>query len=170
MCSSDLDEAAYEEFVRACTPSLARTAYLLTGDTHLAEDLLQHALIQVARHWERIHGRPEAYARRILATQNISWWRSRRRRPEVALETWHDKPQPAEDPSLGLDVVAALARLTPRQRAVLVLRYADDLTEGQVAEVLGIRPGTVKSVARQAAARMREVAPELDPALVEENR
>lgn len=162
------DEAAYEEFVRACTPSLSRTAYLLTGDVHLAEDLLQHALIQVARRWERIHGHPEPYARRILATQNISWWRSRRRRPEVALEGWHDRPQPASDPTLGVDLVAALARLTPRQRAVLVLRYADDLTETQVADVLGIRPGTVKSIARQAAARMRAIAPELDPSLIEE--
>lgn len=164
------DEAAYEEFVRACTPSLSRTAHLLTGDGHLAEDLLQHALIQVARHWERIRGHPEAYARRILATQNISWWRARRRRPEVALETWHDRPAPAPDRTLGVDILAALAQLTPRQRTVLVLRYAEDLTETQVADLLGIRPGTVKSIARQATARMRVIAPELDPALVEETR
>lgn len=158
------ERRAFEEFVRARSTALGRTAFLLTGDVHLAEDLLQQALVQAARRWERIEGRPEAYVRRILYTQNVSWWRARRLR-EQPLEQWHDVPTPTSDPDLGLDVLAALARLTPRQRTVLVLRYAEDLTEVQVAEVLGIRPGTVKSIARQAVARMRAIAPELDPSL-----
>lgn len=158
-------EAEYEAFVHARSAALFRTAFLLTGDRHLAEDLLQTALFRTARHWHRIHGRPEAYARRILYTQNISWWRARRHLHEQPLEPWHDRPLPSTDADLRTDLLAALARLTPRQRTVLVLRHVEDLTETQVADVLGIRPGTVKSTAREAAARLRAIAPELDPAL-----
>ncbi|MEZ5096323.1 MAG: sigma factor [Nocardioides sp.] len=71
-------ERAFHEFVAARGRVLARTAYLLTGDHHLAEDLLQTALFQTARYWDRIHGSPESYARRILYHQNISWWRRKR--------------------------------------------------------------------------------------------
>lgn len=156
-------EAEFEEFVRARSHALARTAFLVTGDRQLAEDLLQTALFRTARNWYRIDGRPEAYARRILYTQNISWWRARRHVREQPLEAWHDRPTSDRDGALRTDVHVALARLTPRQRTVLVLRYVEDLTETQVAELLGIRPGTVKSTAREAAARLRALAPELDP-------
>ena len=152
-------EAAFAEFVAARTPALARTAYLLTGDHHLAEDLVQTALFQAARHWERIEGHPEAYVRRILYTQNVSWWRRRRLR-ETALEEY-DAAAADADPDLRLTLEEALRRLTPKQRTVLVLRFFEDLTEAQTATALGIGVGTVKSMTRQALHRLRVLAPEL---------
>ncbi|WP_224766244.1 sigma factor [Nocardioides campestrisoli] len=92
------DEQQFHEFVAARSRALGRTAYLLTGDHHLAEDLLQTALLQVARHWERIDGHPEAYARRVLYTQNVSWWR-RKRFAERSLESYDDRPVAAADPT-----------------------------------------------------------------------
>jgi len=154
------DEDDFHAFVVARTPALSRTAYLLTGDAHLAEDLVQTALFKAARHWRRIQGSPEAYVRRILYTQNFSWWRSRRHVREQALGAY-DAPAAAADSDLRLTLEQALARLTVRQRTVLVLRYFEDLTEVQTAEVLGIGAGTVKSIARQGLGRLRTLAPEL---------
>lgn len=153
------DEAAFREFVASRTPALSRTAYLLTGDHHLAEDLLQTAFLQAARHWERIHTAPEAYVRRILVTQNISWWR-RRRFTETALGAY-DVPTAAAAPELRLTLEQALALLTAKQRTVLVLRYFEDLTQEQAAAELGVSVGTVKSTTREALARLRKLAPEL---------
>ena len=152
-------EQRFREFVQARTPALSRTAYLLTGDAHLAEDLVQTALFKAARSWGRIQGDPEPYVRRILYTQNISWWRQRRLQ-ETALGSY-DGPAPVGDPDLRLSLEQALARLTTRQRTVLVLRYFEDLTEVQTAHALGISAGTVKSTSRQALARLRTLAPEL---------
>ena len=154
------DEDDFHAFVVARTPSLSRTAYLLTGDAHLAEDLVQTALFKAARSWRRIQGQPEAYVRRILYTQNVSWWRSRRHVRETTLSAY-DAPASAVDTDLRLSLEQALARLTTRQRTVLVLRYFEDLTEVQAADVLGIGAGTVKSITRQALARLRTLAPEL---------
>ncbi len=154
------DEDDFHAFVVARTAALSRTAYLLTGDAHLAEDLVQTALFKAARHWRRIQGSPEAYVRRILYTQNVSWWRSRRHVQEQFLGAY-DAPAAAADSDLRLTLEQALARLTVRQRTVLVLRYFEDLTEVQAAHVLGIGAGTVKSITRQALARLRTLAPEL---------
>jgi RNA polymerase sigma-70 factor (sigma-E family) len=153
-------EHDFHAFVVARTPALSRTAYLLTGDAHLAEDLVQTALFKAARAWDRIQGHPEPYVRRILYTQNVSWWRSRRQLPETALQEY-DGPAQAADTDLRLTLEQALARLTTRQRTVLVLRYFEDLTEVQTADVLGIGAGTVKSITRQALGRLRALAPEL---------
>jgi RNA polymerase sigma-70 factor (sigma-E family) len=153
-------EHDFHVFVVARTPALSRTAYLLTGDAHLAEDLVQTALFKAARSWDRIQGHPEPYVRRILYTQHVSWWRSRRRVRETALRD-HDGPAPTADTDLRLSLEQALARLTTRQRTVLVLRYFEDLTEVQTADALGIGAGTVKSIARQALGRLRVLAPEL---------
>lgn len=153
------DRSGFDEFVRARGSALARTAYLLTGDHQLAEDLVQVALVQAARHWERIETSPEAYVRRTMYHQNISWWR-RRRFAESSLGSY-DSPAPAEDPTLRLTLDEALCRLTPRQRTVLVLRYFEDLTEVQTAAALGISSGAVKSMSRQALRRLRVLAPEL---------
>ena len=153
-------EHDFHAFVVARTPALSRTAYLLTGDAHLAEDLVQAALFKAARAWDRIQGHPEPYVRRILYTQNVSWWRSRRQVPETVLQEY-DGPAPAADTDLRLTLEQALARLTTRQRTVLVLRYFEDLTEVQTADVLGIGAGTVKSITRQALRRLRVLAPEL---------
>jgi RNA polymerase sigma-70 factor (sigma-E family) len=153
------DRAGFDAFVHARSAALSRTAYLLTGDHHLAQDLVQAALLQAAKHWGRIHTSPEAYVRRAMYHQNISWWR-RRRFAETALESY-DAPAPAADPTLRLSLEQALRRLTPRQRTVLVLRYFEDLTEVQTAAELGISSGAVKSMSRQALQRLRVLAPEL---------
>ena len=150
----------FTAFVAARTPALSRTAYLLTGDAHLAEDLVQTALFQAAKAWHRIEGDPEPYVRRILYTQNVSRWR-RIRFAEVALGDHDRATAPAADPDVRLTLQDALARLTQRQRTVLVLRYYEDLTEVETARVLGIGSGTVKSIGRQALARLRTLAPEL---------
>ena len=158
--SGDTSEDAFHAFVVARTPALSRTAYLLTGDAHLAEDLVQTALFKAAKSWHRIEGDPEPYVRRILYTQNISWWRQRKHVREQALGSY-DEPARPVDPDLRLTLEEALGRLTTRQRTVLVLRYFEDLTEVQTAAVLGIGAGTVKSIGRQALARLRALAPEL---------
>jgi RNA polymerase sigma-70 factor (sigma-E family) len=154
------DEDAFRAFVLARTAALSRTAYLLTGDAHLAEDLVQTALFKAAKGWHRIQGDPEPYVRRILYTQNISWWRSRKHVREHHLGAY-DAPAAPVDTDLRLSLEEALARLTPKQRTVLVLRYFEDLTEVQTGAALGIGAGTVKSTTRQALARLRTLAPEL---------
>jgi RNA polymerase sigma-70 factor (sigma-E family) len=154
-----VSEAEFREFVVARTSALSRTAYLLTGDAQLAEDLVQTALFEAARSWHRIRGHPEPYVRRIMYTRNISWWRHRRL-PESRLidqDATHHDP----DTALRLTLEDALRQLTPKQRTVLVLRYFEDLTEVQTAALLGIGVGTVKSTTRQALARLRTLAPEL---------
>ncbi len=164
-------QQSFEELVRARTAGLSRVAYLLTGDHHLAEDLVQQALLRVAGRWPALvaRGDPYAYVRRVMYNQHVSWWR--RREPTAARQA---APQPAA-PDPGDAVVAAvavrqaLARLGPRQRAVLILRYFEDLTEARTAEILGISVGTVKSQARDGLARLRALAPELS-ALAEVER
>lgn len=153
------DEAGFDAFVQARSAALSRTAYLLTGDHHLAQDLVQAALLQAAKHWSRIHTSPEAYVRRAMYHQNISWWR-RRRIAETQLVS-HDRAVESSDTDLRLTLDQALARLTPKQRTVLVLRFYEDLTEVETARALGISAGTVKSTSRHALRRLRALAPEL---------
>ncbi len=153
------DEAGFAAFVAGRGAALSRTAYLLTGDHHLAQDLVQAALLQAAKHWGRIHTSPEAYVRRAMYHQNISWWR-RRKLAESPL-SHHDRAAAASDTDLRLTLDQALGRLTPKQRTVLVLRFYEDLTEVETAKALGISAGTVKSTSRQALARLRALAPEL---------
>src|SRR3954454_24005658 len=107
-------EHRFREFVHARTPALSRTAYLLTGDAHLAEDLVQTALFKAAKAWHRIEGDAEPYVRRILYHQNVSWWRQRRLK-ESALGSY-DAPAATPDPDVWLTLDQALARLTTRQR------------------------------------------------------
>ena len=155
------DEAGFEEFVLARRPALLRTAYLLTGSAADAEDLVQVVLLRCVPRWKRIADRPEPYVRQVLARESISRWRARRWReqsvdrvPETAVVT------AGSDERLVLQ--QALVALPPRQRAVIVLRYYEDLTEKQTAQQLGIAVGTVKSQARDGLARLRELAPDLD--------
>ena len=154
------DRAGFEAFVAARTSALGRTAYLLTGDAHLAEDLVQSALLKAAEHWGRIHTSPEAYVRRTMYHQQVSWWRRRRGVREHSIEGY-DAEHRSSDPDLALSVRDALALLTTRQRQVLVLRFFEDLTEQQVADELGISRGSVKSTTRQAIERLRRLAPHL---------
>jgi RNA polymerase sigma-70 factor (sigma-E family) len=154
-----VSEAEFREFVVARTSALSRTAYLLTGDAQLAEDLVQTALFEAARSWHRIRGHPEPYVRRIMYTRNISWWRRRRLQESRLVD--QDATYLDADTDLRLTLEDALSRLTPKQRTVLVLRYFEDLTEVQTAEQLGIGVGTVKSTTRQALTRLRALSPEL---------
>ncbi|MEV6518653.1 SigE family RNA polymerase sigma factor [Micromonospora chalcea] len=137
---------SFREFVVQRSPALSRTAYLLAGDHQLAEDLLQSALARTYRHWRRIRdGDPEAYVRRVMYHQQVSWWRRRRVAERLdPMPTERGGGDHTDATALRLSVVAALRRLTARQRAVVVLRYYEDLTEAQVAEVLGCSVGTVK--------------------------
>lgn len=154
------DRDGFEEFVAARRAAMLRTAYLLTGQHDDAEDLVQVALVKAVPRWGRIAADPEPYVRRILVHENISRWRGRRWR-EHATGTLPDRAAPGHDLD-GREVLrAALQQLAPRQRAVLVLRYYEDLTERQTADLLGIRVGTVKSQARDALARLRELVPGL---------
>jgi RNA polymerase sigma-70 factor (sigma-E family) len=150
----------FDGFVVTRSPALMRTAWLLTGDWQLAEDLLQTALAKAYLAWHRIGpGREEAYVRRVLVTTYSTWWR-RRWRGEVPTE---QLPEPAaqepdtEHPDVELRsvVLAALAGLPRRQRATVVLRYYCDLSEAETAEALGCSVGTVKSQAAKGLARLR---------------
>ena len=151
----DRDRVEYVDFVTARYSSLCRTAYLLTGSQHTAEDVVQSALIRAFVHWGRVRRAdyPEAYVRRMVVNEVVSLHR-RRWSGEVVLEDL-DRLRSAsvqvgpEDAVVDReDMAAALASLTRRQRAVVVLRYYDGLSEAEIAEVLGIRPGSVKGHAR----------------------
>ncbi|MEU8001055.1 SigE family RNA polymerase sigma factor [Catellatospora sp. NPDC049111] len=151
----------FEEFVRARTASLWHAAYLLTGDRHHAEDLLQTALERTAVRWDQLD-RPEAYVRKVLYTQAVSWWRRRQRRiPEVLVDATPEPSATSGEPEVRIVLAQALRRLTAKQRAVLVLRYYEDCTEEETARLLGVTPGTVKSQTRHALGRLRQLAPEL---------
>ena len=156
-------QADFDAFVVARSPALLRTAYLLTREHALAEDLLQTALTRAWFAWDRIDGDPEPYVRRILVNTYASWWR-RRWNGEHATEVLPEESRDdfASDSSSSHDLWEALGRLTRRQRAVVVLRYFEDLTEVEAAKALGVSVGTVKSQASKAMARLR-----LDPALIE---
>lgn len=158
----DASEESFRTFVSARLPALNRAAWLLTGDAHLAEDLVQTALAKTASRWERVvaGGDPEPYVRRILYTEHVSWWR-RRKLAEVSQGDLPDSPQAGVDVPLRVTMMDALARLTPKQRAVLLLRYYEDLSESQAADLLGVSVGTVRSQTRHALNRLRTLAPEL---------
>jgi len=153
------DVVAYSEFVRARSASLFRTAYLMTGDYQLAQDLLQESLIRVYGAWPRLRAveNAEAYTRRIIVTTSISW---RRRR------SFHERPTGALPEAVGADETdrigvceelwAELYRLPPRQRAALVLRFCEDLSEAETAELMGCSVGTVKRQVFVALGKMRD--------------
>lgn len=140
---------SFEQFVAARGPALWRSAWLLTGDGGLAEDLLQTALAKSWPAYDRVSsdaGSFEAYVRRALVTTYATWWRRRwRGETPVAELPLFLAPDEMEGLAQRRDVMAALARLSPRQRAVVVLRYFDDLTEAETARQLGCSLGAVKA-------------------------
>ncbi len=155
-------DAVFDEFVRARSGRLMRLAVLLVQDHALAEDLLQTALARSWSAWRRIEGDPEPYVRRVMVNTYNSWWRRR----------WTgERPVPAvPDRQIGApqsqvdardEVWRALARLPRQQRAVLVLRYFEDMSEADIASVLSISPGAVKNYASKALAKLR-----VDPSLM----
>ncbi|MER7332236.1 MULTISPECIES: SigE family RNA polymerase sigma factor [unclassified Micromonospora] len=157
-------EESFRAYVSGRIAALSRAAWLLTGDRHQAEDLVQLTLVRVARHWERISGSgdPDPYVRRTMYSQHVSLWRRRWRGVDLHAEPPEQAlPDGSADVARALVVRAALARLAPRQRAVLVLRFYEDLTEVETAQVLDCSVSTVKSQTRDALARLRTHAPEL---------
>ncbi len=151
----------FTEYVVARRVGLVRTAYLLTGNIHDAEDLVQATLIKAAAAWERVTGDPDPYLRRIMINQNISRWRRRRWRELPGAIP--DVPAATPDTDTALELQHALGELTPKQRAVIVLRYFEGLSEMEIADTLGVSAGTVKSQAHAAIRRLRDLVPEIDP-------
>jgi RNA polymerase sigma-70 factor (sigma-E family) len=155
MAERDEEFAAY---MAARQPSLLRTAYLLTGDRHTAEDLVQTAFAKLYLSWDRVQRREvvDGYVRRILVNEHTSLWRRAWKRREV---TTGSPPEQhgldRVDDGESAAVWAFVQTLPPKQRAVIVLRYYEDLSEAEAAQVLGISVGTVKSQASRAIAAMR---------------
>ena len=154
-----------EAFVASRTPALLRSAYLLTGDAALAEDLVQAALAKVAPRWNRVVGRgdPEAYVRTVLYREHVSLWRRHRGREVLAVDGVLPDVgagDPSERVVERVSLAALLDRLPRRQRAVVVLRYYEDLSESAAAVVLGCSVGTVRSQTAKALARLRDMAPD----------
>jgi RNA polymerase sigma-70 factor (sigma-E family) len=149
----------FRDFVAARRPTLLRAAMLLTADRGDAEDLLQSALAKTYLAWDRINdrGAVDGYVRRAMVNINISWWR-RRRLEEYPTDELPDLPVPdhARRSELRDAMERLLGRLPARQRAAVVLRYYEDLTETEIAETLGVSVGTVKSTVSRAMARLRE--------------
>lgn len=160
--SRDADFAAY---VRARQRHFVRFAYLLTGDAHSAEDLVQSAFAKVYRRWSSITDSPDAYVRTSIVNEHRSWWRRAWRHQEVTSSELVSHAEPAAPPDRPVDhdLWQQIEALPRQQRAVIVLRYYEDLTEAQTAQVLGCTVGTVKSHASRALTtlrvRMLEVAP-----------
>jgi RNA polymerase sigma-70 factor (sigma-E family) len=155
-------EREFREFVAARSVALFRSAYLLTGQREAAEDLLQTVLARVARRWDKISGQPDAYVRKALYHQQVAWWRRRAGRETLGVPERSAPGDHAATTDLRVSLAAALRTLTARQRAVVVLRYVEDLPDSAVANVLDISIGTVRSTAHRALARLRVSCPELD--------
>lgn len=159
------DDAGFTRFVSARTPALLRSAYLLTGDQQQAEDLVQTALVRIAPRWGRISARGdvEPYVRTVLYREHVSAWR---RHPGTEVVGLDSVPEPRvagheERVAVRVSLARALDRLAPRQRAVVVLRFFEDLSEAATAEVLGCSVGTVRSQTAKALHRLRDLVPEL---------
>lgn len=156
----------FAEWMTARQPALQRTAYLLAGDHHTAEDLVATTLAKVYLAWPRINSSDaiDTYARRILVNENNSLWRRAWRRREVTSSEVPDwiEHHDAYDEGAAVEIWRLLASLPPRQRSVLVLRYYEQLSEAEIAAALGVAAGTVKSQASRALATLRERVPALD--------
>ncbi|MFF1819168.1 SigE family RNA polymerase sigma factor [Kribbella sp. NPDC058245] len=147
----------FAEFARGRHGALYRYAYLLAGERGLADDLVQEGLIKTYVAWRRMRdpAAAEAYTRKVITTTAIDWWRRK---------SWHERPHdilpdviaPADDTGTRLWLWHELLKLPPRQRAALVLRYYEDLTEVQTAEVLDCSVGTVKSQVSVALRKLRD--------------
>jgi RNA polymerase sigma-70 factor (sigma-E family) len=153
----------FDDFVRASATPLMRTAVLLLGDRSAAEDLVQVALFRTATRWSAAQRAPTAYARRVLVNLAKDSWRNRSRRP-ITIRGSSPLPEAtaaAGDEMLLLrdELLTALAQLPARQRAVLVLRYLEDLPVADVARIVGCAEGTVRSQSHHALAHMRALLP-----------
>lgn len=153
----------FESWLVAREPALQRLALLLVGDEHAAQDLVQTTLAKLYLAWDRLDDRDhlDAYARKILVNEHRTAWRRPWRQREVITDEPPDRAGPTIEYDGGREVVwEFVASLPPRQRAVIVLRYYEQLTEAEIADVLGVSPGTVKSQASRAIAALRARLPE----------
>ena len=160
-------EADFSAYVRARQKTFARFAYLLTGDPYSAEDLVQSALAKVYAKWDHISGleSPDAYVRKIMVNEHTTWWRRtwrHRERTDSELIRVMD-PAGADAPAHDSELWAHVRSLAPQQRAAVVLRYYEDLTEAQTAEILGVSVGTVKSHTSRALSSLRRSMKEVTP-------
>jgi RNA polymerase sigma-70 factor (sigma-E family) len=160
----EVDEE-FAQYVRARQHRLLRGAFLVCGDTHLAEELLEGAVAKLAARWGRLRAEdPDAYVRRLLYRDAVSSSRRARRESlDLHLERLPDAPNPG-DVDDRVDPERALELLTPRQRAVLVLRFFEDRTEADTAEALGVSTRSVRSQSDAAITVLRRVMPGLAPA------
>jgi RNA polymerase sigma-70 factor (sigma-E family) len=154
--------ASFDDFVANNADGLLRTAFLITADQQDAEDLVQECLLKISRRWIRIAAmdQPLAYARRVLVNLAVRGSEPRSRRQAELDVDFPDAGAYSADIELvatRAELRAALRQLTPRQRAVLVLRYFNDLPEAEVAQILGCTTGTVKSTASRSLAQLREL-------------
>jgi len=157
-------EVEFTEFVAGRGPALLRAAYALTGEEHAAHDLVQTALAKAFVRWRHIRTGPEQYVRRIMYNSHISAWRSFRRR-EVPVADVPDRAATGDaggSTDLRLALRDALRRLPPRQRAIVVLRFLEDVSVEETARILGCRVGTVGSQTSRALAKLRAVFHELE--------
>jgi len=163
----DADFAAY---MQARQPALLRTAFLLTGDRHTAEDVVATALAKLYLSWDKVRERDsvDGYVRRIIANETTSLWRRPWRRREVVADALPERSHEERyDDGRATEVWRAVTSLPSRQRAVVVLRYYEELSEAEIADVLGISRGTVKSQASRALATLRATHPDLASGLEE---
>ena len=159
----------FDDYVAARGAALLRYAYVLTGDRHRAEDLVQTALLKAFRHWSRVSSSdsPDAYVKRIVTNSSMDWWR---RRTNFEVPTVEDSEResidgdPAETVAARDEIQRALASLTPRQRAVLVLRHFEGLPDSEIAELLGCGEIAVRTHATRGRERFR-AALEKSPSL-----
>lgn len=163
-----MDRESFDDFVATRSTRLVRTAYLLTHDRALAEDLVQTSLAKAWFAWGRIEGQPDAYVRRVMVNTYSSWWRRRWNGEEATADLPErgagEGRRPGEDVRVDdrTDLWRALARLPKRQRAVVVLRFYEDLSEAETADIMQCSVGTVKSQASRALAKLR-IDPILQP-------
>jgi RNA polymerase sigma-70 factor (sigma-E family) len=158
-------DADFSEYMAARQPSLLRTAYLLTGDRHTAEDLVQTALAKLYLSWDRVNRQEsiDGYVRRILINEHNSLWRRPWKKRETTTSELPEQPAAPAAPSRGHDAdLWELVQSLPRkQRAAVVLRFYEELSEAETAAVLGVSVGTVKSQTSRALASMRSRAHEI---------
>ena len=151
-----MSETDFDTWAAARYRGLLHLGYLLTGDPHLAQDLVQTALAKTHVHWRRVHASPDAYVRRVMATTRADWWR----RQVWREESTDSLPESSDHVDERLDLRDALLRalrgLPPAQRRVVVLRHYLQMSEAECAELLGCSLGTVKSATSRALARLRE--------------
>lgn len=163
MVTTQDKDGDFSAYMSARQPALYRTAYLLAGDHAAAEDLLQNAFAKLYLSWDRIrdHGALDGWVRRVMVNEHNSLWRRAWRRREHATDAI---PETATvdtyDDGLGDALWSFVQTLPPKQRSVVVLRYYEQLTEAEVADLLGISVGTVKSQASRALAGLRARAPQ----------